>query len=77
MTVPNLFQSFSALAAIDATLLNGLPQMAAPPGATLFDAGQPCAGFPGAAATGAGATGKYPDCVVLDLDYTVLMKLRG
>lgn len=46
MTVPNLFQSFSALAAIDATLLNGLPQMAAPAGATLFDAGQPCAGFP-------------------------------
>jgi CRP/FNR family transcriptional regulator len=46
MTAPNLFQSFSALAAIDATLLNDLPQMAAPAGATLFDSGQPCAGFP-------------------------------
>jgi 2-methylfumaryl-CoA hydratase len=32
----------------------------------------PCGGFPGA-----DATGKYPDCVVLDLDYTVLMKRRG
>ncbi len=33
---------------------------------------QPCAGFPSA-----DTTGKYPDCVVLDLDYTVLMKRRG
>lgn len=39
---------------------------------TIATKDQPCAGFPGA-----DATGKYPDCVVLDLDYTVLMKRRG
>lgn len=39
---------------------------------TIATKDQPCDGFPGS-----DATGKYPDCVVLDLDYTVLMKRRG
>lgn len=46
MTAPNSFQSYSALAALEPALLLALPQMSAPIGAVLFDAGQPCAGFP-------------------------------
>lgn len=36
---------------------------------TLATKDTPCAAFPGP-----DATGRYPDCIVLDLDYTVLMK---
>ncbi|MBL8708414.1 MAG: MaoC family dehydratase [Rhodospirillaceae bacterium] len=39
---------------------------------TIATKDQPCAGFPGP-----DATGKYPESVVLDLDYTVLMKRQG
>lgn len=44
---------------------------------TIATKDQACTDFPGNDSFGAGATGKYPDCVVLDLDYTVLMKRRG
>jgi 2-methylfumaryl-CoA hydratase len=44
---------------------------------TIATKDQPCAGFPGSDALDPGATGKYPESVVLDLDYTVLMKRRA
>lgn len=38
---------------------------------------QPCADFPGSDALDPNLTGKYPESVVLDLDYSVLIKRRG
>jgi CRP/FNR family transcriptional regulator, anaerobic regulatory protein len=46
MTTPDPFRAFSALSDIDPNSLLALAQMDAPPGTMLFDAGQPCAGFP-------------------------------
>ena len=57
--------------------LPGRPDVGALRLRTIATKDQPCAGFPGAESNSPGATGKYPDCVVLDLDYTVLMKRRG
>jgi 2-methylfumaryl-CoA hydratase len=57
---------------VEKIALPGRPDMGALRLRTIATKDQPCGGFPGA-----DATGKYPDCVVLDLDYTVLMKRRG
>lgn len=57
--------------------LPGRPDVGALRLRTIATKDQPCAGFPGAESNSPGATGKYPDCVVLDLDYTVLIKRRG